>query len=463
MGRHSRRGSADLADNTGSTNTTDLPSPQGARPPSPGTGRRRRAPGDDGTPAHGVPQATPPHGMPHVRGGHPERAWGSTTGPRMGAAYGVPGVRSAPPRVPGPRRDYVDAFGDDPGDEFADQDLFAGGGTGAHPVVTAAPPRDPYASVTDWDRAVDEEEEAYGDLWSEGAGGAGGAAGADGTEVGDAEDGTDDKDGKGSKGRTFTGVAAAAVTTVLAVVVAGQVADGAKDSAPQTQAAKGEEGRPAGGADTSRSDDRPTPPDAAPATYETKMGKKYPLKSNLTASGDFDAIAGSDKAPGKGQKFRYRVDVEKGMGLDGELFASAVQKTLNDERSWAHGGGRTFERISSGKPDFVITLASPGTTGEWCAKSGLDTLEENVSCDSAATDRVMINAYRWAQGAKTYGDRIHPYRQMLINHEVGHRLGFNHTDCTKDGQLAPVMQQQTKFIDHDGIKCKANPWAFPKS
>lgn len=477
MGRHSRRGSADLADNTGTTDTDDVPSPRGARPPGPGTGRRRRAPGDPETPAHGFPQATPPHGFPqatpphgmpqatpphgasHVRGGHPEQreaggAWGA--GPRMGAAYGVPGARNAPPRTPGPRREYVDAFGDKFGDEDAEDDLFGGGATGAMPAVNGAPPlrtplpRDPYASVTDWDRSVDEDE-ARGELWADGSGGPGGVA-ADGAE-----------DGKGGgKGRTFTGIAAAAVTTVLAVVVAGQVTDGPKDSAPRTQAAKGQDSREAA-EDASRSVERPTPPESAPATYEAKMAKKYPLDAKLTASGDFDAMAGFDKAPGKGQLFRYRVDVEKGMGLDGELFASAVQKTLNDERSWAHGGGRTFERISSGKPDFVITLASPGTTAKWCAKSGLDTMQQNVSCDSAATDRVMINAYRWAQGAKTYGDRIHPYRQMLINHEVGHRLGFNHTDCTKDGDLAPVMQQQTKFLDHDGIKCKANPWAFPKS
>lgn len=377
----------------------------------------------------------------------------------MGAAYGTPGARTAPPRVPGPRREYVDAFGDD----LADEDLFGGGASRPSPMSAGTPPRDPYASVTDWDRAVDADEEAHGELWSDGTDGTDGADGADGTggpgNVADDEA----KDGKGGgKGRTFTGIAAAAVTTVLAVVVAGQVTDRPKDSAPETQAAKGQEGR-GSGEDASRSDDRPTPPESAPATYETKMAKKYPLDAKLTASGDFDAMAGFDKAPGKGQLFRYRVDVEKGMGLDGELFASAVQKTLNDERSWAHGGGRAFERISSGKPDFVITLASPGTTAKWCAKSGLDTLEQNVSCDSAATDRVMINAYRWAQGARTYGDRIHPYRQMLINHEVGHRLGFNHTDCTKDGELAPVMQQQTKFLDHDGIKCKANPWAFPKS
>ena len=140
-----------------------------------------------------------------------------------------------------------------------------------------------------------------------------------------------------------------------------------------------------------------------------------------------------------------------------------MQETLNDDRSWAHGGGRSFERVSTGKPDFVITLASPGTTAVWCAKSGLDTTEDNVSCDSAATDRVMINAYRWARGAETYGDAaIHPYRQMLINHEVGHRLGFNHVVCSHDGALAPVMQQQTKFLTFNGITCKPNAWPFPK-
>lgn len=201
----------------------------------------------------------------------------------------------------------------------------------------------------------------------------------------------------------------------------------------------------------------------AALTYDQKMAKKYALGAALKGSGKFDAIRGFAKAPGTGQKYTYRVDVEQGLGLDGELFAQAVQKTLNDKRSWAHNGGRTFERISSGKPDFVITLASPGTTAFWCAKSGLDTTEDNVSCDSAATDRVMINAYRWAQGSVTYGDKIYPYRQMLINHEVGHRLGYGHVTCDKDGDLAPVMQQQTKFLNHDGIHCRANPWPYPGS
>ncbi|NEB15636.1 DUF3152 domain-containing protein, partial [Streptomyces coelicoflavus] len=344
----------------------------------------------------------------------------------------------------GPRQDYLDAFGED-------DDVFA-----ARPARRApgpAGPADPYAAVTDWSAA---DGGAVGD------GGAGGGGVAD--DGGDQPPTGEPAPGKGAKGRTFTGIAAAAVTTVLAVVVAGQVADGSDGDDMRSQSAA-EQARGAHDP-ASRDDERPTPPAseaAKPLTYEQKMGKTYPLSTTLKGSGKFDAIPGIAKGTGKGEKYTYRVDVEQGLGLDGQLFADAVQKTLNDDRSWSHNGARTFERIESGQPNFVITLASPGTTAEWCAKSGLDTTEDNVSCDSAATERVMINAYRWAQGAEPYGDAIHAYRQMLINHEIGHRIGFNHVTCDKDGELAPVMQQQTKFIDHDGIDCRPNPWAYPNS
>ncbi|MGX1028240.1 DUF3152 domain-containing protein [Streptomyces sp. SAI-097] len=432
----------------------------------------------DGTPAHGVPRypdGTPAHGVPRVRGGHPEQrepgggwgAWGGRTGagraPAAGPGAGNPGApasfapsspsgpsdrpsspfprqRQAP--AEGPRQDYLDAFGQD-------DDVFSA--RPQRPAPGASRPADPYASVTDWS-AVDG-----------GGAGSGGVPGDAGADADDQPPTGEPAPVKGAKGRTFTGIAAAAVTTVLAVVVAGQVADGADGGDMRAQSTT-DQAR--GAHDPSRNDERPTPSAPAapkPLTYEQKMGKTYPLGATLKASGKFDAVPGIAKGPGRGEKYTYRVDIEQGLGLDGALFADAVQKTLNDDRSWAHNGARSFERIESGQPDFVITLASPGTTAEWCAKSGLDTTEDNVSCDSAATQRVMINAYRWAQGAAPYGDAIHAYRQMLINHEVGHRIGYNHVTCDKDGELAPVMQQQTKFVDHDGIDCRPNAWAYPNS
>lgn len=377
------------------------------------------------------PEGTPAHGFPRVRGGgHPEQresggGWGEFAG-RPGAGPAIPRQRPTPPNPLGPRQAYVDAFdgAGPPGAAADDVDLFAPRARTPHPAGK--------------------------------------------TETGDAYVSPADVAVKGrvGKGRAFTGIAAAAVTTVLAVVVAGQVTQGEDDGGglrAQSARDSGQDVRGSGDS-AARTDGLPAAPDAATTlTYDQKMARTYALGAALKGSGRFDAIRGFAKAPGAGRKYTYRVDVEQGLGLDGELFAQAVQETLNDDRSWAHNGGRTFERISSGKPDFVITLASPGTTAFWCAKSGLDTTEDNVSCDSAATDRVMVNAYRWAQGSETYGDKIYAYRQMLINHEVGHRLRYGHVTCDKDGDLAPVMQQQTKFLDHDGIRCRANPWPYPGS
>ncbi|WP_330287932.1 DUF3152 domain-containing protein [Streptomyces sp. NBC_00576] len=457
MGRHSRRGRTDGSASTG--NTENIPVVQQGRQPQqgqaqgPNQGQRRqeapRFPVPDGTPAHGFPrfsegapahgmprfpEGTPAHGFPRVRGGgHPEQresggGWGEFGG-QAGVGPAIPRQRPAPPNAHGPRQAYVDAFdaAGRPGAAVGDADLFAPRARTPHPADT---PETADAYVPPAEVAVK---------------------------------------GKGGKGRAFTGIAAAAVTTVLAVVVAGQVTKGEDDGGGvRTQTARGSGQDVQGSGDSAaRSDGLPAAPGAPDAvttlTYDQKMAKTYALGAALKGSGKFDAIRGFAKAPGAGQKYTYRVDVEQGLGLDGELFAQAVQKTLNDDRSWAHNGGRTFERISSGKPDFVITLASPGTTAFWCAKSGLDTTEDNVSCNSTATDRVMINAYRWAQGSETYGDKIYAYRQMLINHEVGHRLGYGHVTCDKDGELAPVMQQQTKFLDHNGIHCRANPWPYPGS
>ncbi|MFF1339066.1 DUF3152 domain-containing protein [Streptomyces sp. NPDC058290] len=271
--------------------------------------------------------------------------------------------------------------------------------------------------------------------------------------------------GRGRKVRAYTGMAAAAVTTVLAVVVAVQMAsDGDSGSSPTARAAGDNPKRAEPGqSPASRSDGRATP--AAPAvelSYEQKMTQQFPIDEKLKGPGTFDTVPGVAPAPGKGKKIRYRVDVEQGLGLDAQLFAEAVHRTLNDDRSWGHGGTKTFERVPGGEADFVITLASPGTTGVWCAKSDLDTTVDNVSCDSASTERVMINAFRWAQGSTTYGaDQMFAYRQMLINHEVGHRLGHGHVNCQTPGSLAPIMQQQTKSLDIGGIQCKPNPWVFP--
>ncbi|WP_369777891.1 DUF3152 domain-containing protein [Streptomyces sp. R33] len=386
------------------------------------------------------------------RAGHPEQrepggAWGAGPDTVYGDWHGVPRARRSAAAV---MDSDTPAFGtpavgfpqvtlpQPPADPFTS--------TGAHGLVPG--PRAPMTAAAAAPPVAPAEPVAP-------------AAPADPADPGEEQPGS----GRGRKVRAYTGMAAAAVTTALAVVVAVQMAtDGDSGSAPTARAA-GDNAKRAepGQSPASRSDGRATP--AAPAvelSYEQKMAQQLPIDEKLKGPGTFDTVPGVAPAPGKGKKIRYRVDVEQGLGLDAQLFAEAVHRTLNDDRSWGHGGTKTFERVPGGEADFVITLASPGTTGVWCEKSGLDTTVDNVSCDSASTERVMINAFRWAQGSPTYGaDQMFAYRQMLINHEVGHRLGHGHVNCQTPGSLAPIMQQQTKSLDIGGVQCKPNPWVFP--
>lgn len=413
-----------------------------------------------------------------VRGGHPPHPepgsapYGSRDSsapggaPRPGGRGGPFGAVAAQSQQ-GPRQDYLDAFDaqhltETPaGGTSAVDDVFAAGAPGRRRSGPASPRTErsgaqaEAATPSPRDR---DEEPRHAD-----------AHGGDRPHVADSHDaeepGASGNDfAKGRRGRTVTGITAAAITTVLTVLVAGQVATGEDDS--RGPVAGGGSDR-AGEDSASRSEGRPTPtdpatPTPAPVTYEEEMAGLFTIDADMDGTGDFTAVTGGNKGSGSGTKFKYRVDVEEDLGLDGKLFARAVHTTLNDDRSWTNDGERDFERISSGDADFVITLASPGTTAEWCAKSGLDTTEDNVSCDSAFTERIMINGYRWARGAKTFGDsRVFAYRQMLINHEVGHRLGFDHVGCAKEGALAPVMMQQTKSLTTDGRTCKPNPWPHP--
>jgi hypothetical protein len=262
-------------------------------------------------------------------------------------------------------------------------------------------------------------------------------------------------------------VVSAAVVTVLAVVTVGELTDPDTETDDATsELSVPDEQDGDGGA-------QPGPPDAAPSGepaesqlgYEELMDTTFELAPDLTGSGVLVPVAGTDPPadPQAATVIRYRVDVEEGLGLDAEFFADAVHRTLNDPRGWGNDGERSFTRVSAGDYDFVITLASPGTTAEWCDKSGLDVRVDNVSCNSSSTERVMINAWRWAQGSETYGDDIRGYRQMLVSHEVGHRLGYGHVLCPAEGALAPVMMQQTKYLTTDGITCEPNPWPHPEA
>ena len=169
--------------------------------------------------------------------------------------------------------------------------------------------------------------------------------------------------------------------------------------------------------------------------------------------GDLAVVPGGSAPSGPGDPTAYVVEVEGGLGLDPQEFAAAVDRTLSDPRSWGAGGRRAMQRVDDPRrARFRVTLASPATTDRLCAP--LDT-GGYFSC--ANGDRAVLNVARWLLGARSYEGRLADYRSYVVNHEVGHTLGFGHARCPGDGQPAPVMLQQTKGLDG----CTHGPWPYP--
>ena len=171
----------------------------------------------------------------------------------------------------------------------------------------------------------------------------------------------------------------------------------------------------------------PAPPAPAPGTYTVAPGTSAPAGTG-------------------GELVQYRVEVENVVGISPVEFAAVVDAVTADPRGWTQAGARTLQRTD--RASLRIVLASPSTVDQLCAP--LNTAGK-YSCRNG--NDVVINADRWTVGVPHF-QPLDQYRIYVINHELGHALGNPHEPCPGNGQVAPVMLQQT--IGLDG--CTPNPW-----
>jgi hypothetical protein len=154
---------------------------------------------------------------------------------------------------------------------------------------------------------------------------------------------------------------------------------------------------------------------------------------------------------GKGRLRTYRLEVEPRTGVDPRAFSDMAERILNDERGWIGAGNWSLQRVSRYDPDIRIVLATPATVDKLCARAGLDTRGE-VSCWNGRF--AALNVKRWKTGSRGFDGSLRAYRRYLLNHEVGHGLGYAHRSCPRRGAWAPIMQQQTFAT----APCRANGW-----
>jgi hypothetical protein len=129
-------------------------------------------------------------------------------------------------------------------------------------------------------------------------------------------------------------------------------------------------------------------------------------------------------------------------------FEAVAEATLTDPRGWQQAGFR-FERRDDGP--YLVVLAEGEEVDRLCLP--YDTYGK-YSCQNGPV--VALNADRWRAATPKWTGDLDSYRQMLVNHEVGHLLGMKHPrpQCPRPGRSAPIMNQQSTELDG----CLPNPW-----
>jgi hypothetical protein len=183
------------------------------------------------------------------------------------------------------------------------------------------------------------------------------------------------------------------------------------------------------------------------------VGAKIRLEVTAERSGFTSGTATSRAVTGKHVRgvrktVTYTVTTRGSVSASLSNFKRQAQETYDDPRGWRANGIR-FKRVSS-KGDFTLVLSQASKVPSFSSACST-----TYSCRVGRN--VIINETRWKRATPTWNDKrgtLRDYRHMVVNHETGHWLERGHVGCGGKGQLAPVMQQQSKGLGG----CRINPW-----
>jgi len=205
-------------------------------------------------------------------------------------------------------------------------------------------------------------------------------------------------------------------------------------------------------------------------------------------TGEFIVASGVDEPDTSVPMHWVRVEIEEDLPLTPDALAVYVMSVINDERGWGAKGRMAFAR-TDGAAEYRIIFATPDTASKLCSRPH-EAAEERIeppgmtvevtpspsvgatpspspssspilppptepSC--ATQGMIVIDAYRWADGVRSFGEDRVAARIYLLNHFLGHALGRPDVTCTEEGERASVM------VDHefDISPCLPGQWPNP--
>ena len=167
------------------------------------------------------------------------------------------------------------------------------------------------------------------------------------------------------------------------------------------------------------------------------------IDSNLISTvSEQEWIEPENVNPKDDEKFNYGIRIEPSLGLDPLCIKNLLFLILNNDLGWKNVANKSFQLTSAEDSDYIYIFASPDKTDELCAP-----IETNSIYSCRNENNIVLNFFRWQEGAVDFKNDMETYRIYLINHETGHILGWGHVGCPTEGAVAPVMMQQSKGTD----------------
>ena len=258
----------------------------------------------------------------------------------------------------------------------------------------------------------------------------------------------------------FGSAALVVLAIVLGIVfgvraLAGNGGAGADDAGSSTQS------QAAGGAGDHGSSGSVSGKDNTDNKDNTDSSGQQSTPEPLTADERADILAKAEQTASESGNgvitYTYCV-ASRGEVGDLTEFANTVFSTLNDPRGWPRAGA-VFQENEGADPNtdpnacsMTLTLAAADQMTSFSTECS-----DEYSC--RVGNDVIINIDRWSNATEGWlqaGGTVERYRTMVINHEVGHRLGHldNELTCPAVNQPAPLMQQQSM----DLLGCVPNEW-----
>jgi hypothetical protein len=116
--------------------------------------------------------------------------------------------------------------------------------------------------------------------------------------------------------------------------------------------------------------------------------------------------------------------------------SAAVAAAMVVPGGWTLGGRLAFVPTVAGACDLTLRLVPAKAMGNLdpaCAQQTTCTVG-NV---------IEISLASWGAAPKSWEGTLASYRTELVNHELGHWLGFNHAACGAKASAALVLQAPT--------------------